>query len=425
MYRGRKMLQTKLKLGRSRMECVSNLSDKTNVNEEYKEAFRTKSYVEMWSQVHGQLEETSFNRLPSSSSIPNYHINLSEYLLKPRQETLDKIENLNFHHLLLDYFKAGLEACGLCELLLRSIHQTRVYYQKIRRVIKMSKRMQNFSDEQYCSVLLQELAGFALLKNPLSIISPVQFQEIHETNEDLYRKLTSKREKIKRQAKYKRISKQIGSLCLVISHTTLVIALLVLAFHSMIGIIAAPGLAACFFGIRKKKKSKSSSNQQGFKTSLVERLGAQIDISAKGIYILINDFDTISRLVRNLYDEIEHYKAIASMCIRNGKIEVLKEVVREFCMHDSSFLEQLKELEEHTKLCFHTINRSRGLVIQEIIDAQPHEDSDHGKIKAITLTLNAALQSSSAKNCPIVCVCKYTGPFTLWVFLNFEHLFLK
>ncbi|XVE56201.1 hypothetical protein DITRI_Ditri03aG0218700 [Diplodiscus trichospermus] len=336
---------------------------KTNVNEEYKEAFRTKSYVDMWSQVHGESEITSFDRLTSSSSVPDYHINLSEYLLKPRQETLDKIEGLNFDHLLLNYFGAGLEACNLCELILGSIHQTRVYYQKIRRVIKISKRMQEFSDEQqYCRVMLKELAGFALLKNPLSIISPVLFREIHETNMDLFHKLTSKREKIKRQAKSKRISKQIGSLCLVISHTTLVIVLLLLAFHSMIGIIAAPGLAACFFSTWKKK-SRSSG--------LLERLGAQLDISAKGIYILINDFDTISRLVWGLHDEIEHRKAMANMCIRNGKIEVLKEVVREFHLHDSSFLEQLKELEEHTKLCFHTINRSRKLVIQAIIDAQP------------------------------------------------------
>ncbi|XP_022769229.1 UPF0496 protein At1g20180-like [Durio zibethinus] len=364
MSRGKKMFQTKLKSGRSQMERGSN-----DVNEEYKEAFRTKSYVDMWSQVHGQMEITSFDRLPSSSSTLNYHINLSNYLLKPRQETLDKIGTLNFHHLLLDYFEAGLEACHLCELLLRSIYQTRVYYQKIRRVIKINKRMQDFSDEQ-CGVLLKEMARFALLKNPLSIISPVQFRKIHDTNLDLFRKLTSKREKVKREAKSKRMPKQIGSLCLVISHTTLVIALLVLAFHSMIGVLAAPGLAAWFFGVRKKRKSRPSSHQLGLKTSLLERLGAQLDISAKGIYILINDFDTISRLVWRLHDEIEHRKAMASMCIRNGKMEVLKEVVRELCMHDSSFQEQLKELEEHTKLCFHTINRSRGLVIQEIIDAQ-------------------------------------------------------
>ncbi|PPR93191.1 hypothetical protein GOBAR_AA27483 [Gossypium barbadense] len=279
---------TKITSGRSEMRRGSNLSDKTNVNEEYKEAFRTKSYVEMWSQVHGQFNQiTSFDRLPSTSSIPGHQKNLSEYLLKPRQETLDKIESLNVHHLLLDYFDAGLEACNLCELLLRSIHQTRVYYQKIRKVIKISKRVQDFSDEQ-CSVILKELQGFALLKNPLSIITPPQFRRIHENNLDLFRKLTSKREKIKRKAKSKKISKQIGSLCLVISNTTL----------------------------------------QGHNTSLLERLGEQLDISAKGIYILINDFDTISRLVWRLHDEIEHLKAIANMCIRNGKIEVLKEVIQ-------------------------------------------------------------------------------------------------
>lgn len=355
------------------MEPGNNLEDKANVNEEYKEAFRTKSYVEMWSQV-GQIEKTgNIDRLSSSSPNPNpnYQINLSEYLLKPRQETLDKIENLNFHHLLFDFFEAGLDACNLCELLLRSIHRTRVYYQKIKRVIEMSKKMQEFSDEQ-CGVIVKELAGFAVLKNPLSMIRPVKFREIHETNVELFRKLTSKREKIKRQAKCKKISKQVGSVCLVISHTTLVIALLVLAFHSIFGIIAAPGIATCFIAMKKKKKNKSrTSSGLNSTISLLERFGAQLDISAKGIYILINDFDTISRLVWRLHDEIEHRKTIASMCIRNnGKIEVVKELVREFCIHDSGFLEQLKELEEHTKLCFHTINRSRGQVIQEIIDAQ-------------------------------------------------------
>ncbi|KAK9026205.1 hypothetical protein V6N11_039050 [Hibiscus sabdariffa] len=357
----------KLRSGRTEMKHGSNLGDKTNVNEEYKEAFRTKSYVKMWNQVHG------FDRLPSTSTslTPNHRVHLSEFLLKLRQETLDKIGSLNVHRLLLEYFEAALEACNLCQLLLESIHQTRVYYQRIRKVIELSKRIQNFSDEQ-CSLVLKELTGFALLKNPLSIVTPLQFRNTHDNNLGLFRKLTSKREKIRRKAKFRRISKRIGSLCLVISNTALVIALLILVLHSMFGIIVAPGLAAAWFVcIRKKKKTGWSSHQQGLNTSLVERLGEQLDISAKGIYILINDFDTISRLAWRLHDEIEHRKSVANMCIKNGKTEVLKEVVREFCMLDSSFLEQLKELEEQTKLCFHTINRSRQRVIEEIVDSQP------------------------------------------------------
>ncbi|KAL4278621.1 hypothetical protein GQ457_03G037920 [Hibiscus cannabinus] len=272
--------------------------------------------------------------------------------------------SLKFHHLLLDYFEAGLEGSNFCESLLRSIHQTRVHYQKITSVIMISKRIQDVYDEQ-CSVIIhEELAAFAVLKNPFAIFSPELFRVIHEANQDLFHKLTSAREKLKRQAKFRRISKKIGSLLLVISHTTCIIALLMLAFHSLIGMIAAPGLAACLFGTRKTKKSRSSCNhQQELKTGL-------LDSSAKGIYILINDFDTISRLVWRVQDEIEHRKAIADKCIKNGKVEVLKEVVRELRLHDSIFMEQLKELEEHTKLCFHTINRSRKLVLQEIVDAQ-------------------------------------------------------
>ncbi|KAK8585203.1 hypothetical protein V6N13_139138 [Hibiscus sabdariffa] len=41
--------------GRSKEECGggSYLEDKANVNEEYKEAFRTKSYKEMWTEFKG------------------------------------------------------------------------------------------------------------------------------------------------------------------------------------------------------------------------------------------------------------------------------------------------------------------------------------------------------------------------------------
>uniref|UniRef100_A0A175YNX8 Uncharacterized protein n=1 Tax=Daucus carota subsp. sativus TaxID=79200 RepID=A0A175YNX8_DAUCS len=75
----------------------------------------------------------------------------------------------------------------------------------------------------------------------------------------------------------------------------------------------------------------------------------------------------MSRLVMRLYDEIEHSKAMADMCVRNKKTGVLKEVVREFWIGETCLNEQLKELEEHINLCFLTINRSRRLVLQEVM----------------------------------------------------------
>lgn len=316
--------------GKSRNDRVHSLSTKLSVDQEYLEVFRTKSYEEMCDRVQGQLGRTNTSRLSSSSSLPIY-LDLSEYLLELRQETLkDIIGSLNFHYLLVDYFGASLQACNICELLLKGIHQTRSAYKNIRMVIKSSKRLTHgYSKEDKCRAILRELNALALLKNPLSIISPVQFRDIHDEYLVLLHRLTSKHKKIKRITKLKKM--------------------------------------VCLFGLCKKKMEPA---QGWIKTRLYnEGLGEQLDMAAKGVFIFINDFDTMSRMVRRLHDEVEHRKYVAGMCVRNGKCELAAEVVREFDAQDRSFLEQLEELEEHIYLCLLTINRSRGLVIQEIMEA--------------------------------------------------------
>jgi hypothetical protein len=133
---------------------------------------------------------------------------------------------------------------------------------------------------------------------------------------------------------------------------------------TVVGILAAPALIACSLGVSEKKMKVGCG---GLKTRLLEKHGEQIDVAARGVYILINDFDTMSRMIRRLHDEVERRQAAAAVCVKNGKREILKEVVREFHANESSFLEQIEELEEHIYLCFLTINRSRRLVFQEII----------------------------------------------------------
>ena len=154
-----------------------------------------------------------------------------------------------------------------------------------------------------------------------------------------------------------------------ISHSAIVITLLIVALHSILGVLVAPAmLGLCSLGLLRKKKKKAKRNMKNkSKTDpTLEKLGTQMDIAAKGMFIMINDLDTLSRLAGRLCDEIEHRKTVAAMCAKSGKIEVLKEALREFSGHEERFLEQLQELEEHLYLCFHTINRSRRLVFAQI-----------------------------------------------------------
>ncbi|KAH7853152.1 hypothetical protein Vadar_034013 [Vaccinium darrowii] len=93
-------------------------------------------------------------------------------------------------------------------------------------------------------------------------------------------------------------------------------------------------------------------------------------MAKKGIYILINDFDTMSRLVKRLEGEIEHFRVVSDVCVRNGKLEVVKKVAGELGNDQKGFLEQLKELKKQIYLCFLNINRSRRLVMEEIMVVQ-------------------------------------------------------
>ncbi|KAJ6731103.1 UPF0496 PROTEIN 3-RELATED [Salix viminalis] len=338
----------------------NSLSNKLNVNEEYKEAFRTKSYVEMWSKVQDQLRRTSIDGVDklastSSSSLP-FYLHLSDYLFEPhQQETLgEMMGSLKFHHLLVDYFEASSKACHICDLLLHCNQQTRGNYKRIRRVIKLSKRVQDSadcSDDKIRGAMFRELAAYASLENPLSMFfSTVKFHDFHDDNEVFLRGLTSEKRRVVRKAKFRRIFVRVGGGCLVISHTALLIALLVAAIHSMVGIVAAPGTNGLL----------------------------ALDLAAKGIYILINDFNTMSRLTRSLFDEVEHQKALAGMCVRSNKPELLKEVVKEFHIQDSCYLERLEELERHIYLCFHTMNRFRRLVMEEImVESNSSTADDH------------------------------------------------
>ncbi|KAF8112410.1 hypothetical protein N665_0064s0043 [Sinapis alba] len=385
MMKMKNLLSSRLKSSSSRQENSEkeyrrSLTSKLSVNEEYKEAFRTKSYLDIRTKAEDQLGLTFSSNLSSSPPSPSssdlsFHSHFTDYLLDPPQETLDALmQDSSFHNLLVNFFDFSSDACDVCESLLQCIQQIKINHVKIKRVIKFGKRVCNGgktaerSPEKLCALIFQELSRYALLKNPLyCIINQAQFRRVHDANSELLTRLTSKRRRIRRKARFFNFCKKLGGCSLVISHSAIVITLLIVALHSILGVLAAPAmLGLCSLGLLKKKKVKRNMENKSKTDTTLEKLGTQMDIAAKGMFIMINDLDTLSRLAGRLCDEIEHRKTVAAMCAKSGKIEVLKEALREFSGHEERFLEQLQELEEHLYLCFHTINRSRRLVFAQI-----------------------------------------------------------
>ncbi|CAN7021614.1 hypothetical protein IGI04_022668 [Brassica rapa subsp. trilocularis] len=364
----------------SEKECRRSLTCKLSVNEEYQEAFRTNSYLEIRTKAEDQLGITFSSKLsspspttsPSSSSDLSFHSHFTDYLLDPPQETLDALmQDTSFHYLLAKFFDFSSDACDVCESLLQCIQQIKINHMKLKRVIKIGKRVCNgaktpeCSRENLCALIFQELSRYALLKNPLyCIINETQFPRVNDANPDLLARLKSKRRRIRRKIRLFTFCKKLGSYSLVISHIAIVITLLTVALHSILGVLAAPALLGLCCLLRKKKIKRKMKNKSKTDTKL-EKLGAQMDIAAKGTFIMMNDLDTLSRLAGRLCDEIEHRKAVAAMCAKSGKVEVLKEALRVFNGHEERFSELLQELEEHLYLCCHTINISRRLVLAQ------------------------------------------------------------
>ncbi|RDX95663.1 UPF0496 protein, partial [Mucuna pruriens] len=315
-----------------------------NVNGEYLEAFRTKSYVEICKKAHGELGNAS----------TSFTMHLTEYLLEPGQEI---VANMKVHGLLVEYFEASLEACRSCDTILQAIHQTRLAYARVTNTIKLS---QTAPYNQSQNPIYTQLSSFVLQNNPLSIISPAEFRDIHDRYMVLLRTLISKRGKTQRTLTIKRFCNKVGGIGLIVSQSALLVALLVFAFHSVIGLVAVPCIASMFGLVMRKR----------FNTNSCMRLCEQLDVAAKGVYVLINELDTMSRMVKRLDDEVEHWREVADICVKNYKCEILNWVVKEFQDNESTFLDMLEELEDHIYLCFLTVNRSRRLVMQEITGKQ-------------------------------------------------------
>ncbi|KAK1362275.1 Single hybrid motif superfamily protein [Heracleum sosnowskyi] len=344
-------------------DCEDILVNKVDVNEEYKEAFRTTSFTEICSKVQDHLASKSM-QIPSNS-VPLY-LHLFGPFLEPGQGTLAHRMNEGFsvHPLLIDYFKITIEACNLCEILLQSIHQIRVNNSIIKAILNLRQKAldSTFSNIEQCHAMFQDLALFANIKNPISAMSLVEFHRMHISHTAFLHRLTIRCTEIQRRIKIKRCLKKMVGCTNIMAYARLTFTLIALTFHSIVKFVAAPAWFTCSFGFPKKQNKLVM-----IKASSGERIAAQLDVAAKGLYILINDFNTMSRLVMRLDDEIEHNKAMAYLCSRNGNIEVLKAVVREFRIEESCFNERLDELEEHIYLCFLTINRSKGLVMHELM----------------------------------------------------------
>lgn len=279
----------------------------TTIHEEYHRAVRTKSYADFC------------NKAQLLANHPSKIKRFSEFLLEPDQETIPSIlDSATFSNtpelknIMLTYFDISAEASHICSNLLKGINQVHSDYQFFQRALDIDDGDSLESFE----LIIIELSSFIISSDPFSNLENHDFKLIHDKHSSVLHHLKSMRKRVGRQIKH--LKRKIGGF----------------------------------------KFSGSGSS--------LSKVYDQLDIAAKGTYIMNRDFDTMSRLVARLQDEIEHSRAMVQFCLDRKEDRVSLQIVKELKKSDFGFRKHVEELEEHVYLCLVTINRARALVIKEM-----------------------------------------------------------
>ncbi|XP_073059935.1 UPF0496 protein At3g49070 [Primulina eburnea] len=311
-----------------------------DLREEYANAFRTESYNEFWMRVLSLNKGDHLTTLASVGStsadrLPSYRM-FVEQLLDPDQPNVARI--LGLTRTRKDdfslYFTVTAEASHLCGLLLKDLDHIRKEYQCIK----------NGS----CPKTNQFTRS-----NPFGPSAPSStcFRTVQDDCSNLLTQLESRRNETRSKIRFKKLKR--GAAVVLVALTASLIV--IVATHAFGILAAAPGIIAASFEL--------------ISVANMSRLSTQLDVAAKGTYILIRELDTIGRLVARLNNELEDVDSLMQLWLARGndRLQASAEVVSQLQKNEQIFIEQMDELEEHLYLGFMTINRVRNLVIQEIL----------------------------------------------------------
>ncbi|KAM7252973.1 hypothetical protein ACFE04_025591 [Oxalis oulophora] len=329
-----------------------------NVNEEYLSALRTKSYADFF---------TKAQLLVNQPSSPFSNHKFSEILLEPCQDNISSILESEIltqlpqvKVLMHKYFDISAEASKICGSLLRNINQTQSNCQFIHQALH---RIDDYCPAEKVEFITSELNSFIIENNPFANPNKQDFKLIHDKYSLFLNHLDSKRKKVARKIKLIKYLLKVTGVCTTAACGLVAITAIVIAAHTLAALLLAPVILS--FPI-KPLKIKQYFRFKSIRSGILRKIREQLDVAAKGTYIINRDFDTMSRLVSRLHDEVEYNKTMIQFLLDRREAKFSLQVVEELKKSNLGFKKQVEELEEHVYLCLVTINRARALVIKEM-----------------------------------------------------------
>nr|KYP43868.1 UPF0496 protein At1g20180 family [Cajanus cajan] len=261
---------------------------------------------------------------------------------------------------MLSYFEISAEVSLICSYVLKTINQVQCNYHFIERALDIMDGVDDSPEK--VKLIIFELNSFIFSNNPFSDLNNHDFKLISGKHSLVLHSLTSMRKRMGRKVKLMTYLKETSETCVKVACGLVPITTNVIATH----ILAAPTMGQTILGFPCTERLKRKLPHLRFSRKFLSKVCDQLDIASKGTYILNKDFDTTSRVVARLCDEIEHNRAMVQLCLDKKDDKFSLQIVKELKKSDAGFWRLVEELKEHVYLCLVNINQARCLLINEM-----------------------------------------------------------
>ncbi|ERN11477.1 UPF0496 protein At3g19330 [Amborella trichopoda] len=344
-----------------------------NLKREFTIATQTNSYNDIWTKIHSPTHVATHSELLQPG-----HDAIAEALHNAKPSS-SSAATLASH-----YFNVSEEASSLCLSLHSSTTCTFQLYSPLRQLLEIlphptldnnNSNHVHLSPPQLKFANRQFLAFHESFENPFPHPPVEPFSQLRQHFSNLRRDLDRNLHRTRRKLSFLRRTTRTAALCLV-GATLAVTATAIVLFTHVIGGATVMAAAAstgpsCFFSLLPANFAKTSFRMVRWRV-------AQLDTTAKGVYVLSSDLDTIERLVTRVHETVESDTALVRMGVERGENStvVVGEVVRQLRRSQPKLTQQLRDLEEHLCLCLATLNRARSQLLHQISLNAPSPSSN-------------------------------------------------
>ncbi|XP_023642279.1 UPF0496 protein At3g19250 isoform X2 [Capsella rubella] len=315
-----------------------------NLSHELTRAFQTPSHHDIRSRL-----------LEIDPTPENLELFLSQEL-KPNkesvQEALRDAKQTSLTQLVSTYFQHSENATRFCLNLYQNVHSARCHlYTPLSELFHGDPAI----DEFFCNLAFDVFLKLDTFENPFPSPDSHSFRDTKLCLNQLKDKLDTRLHKSNSRVRILHHATVGSALCLVTAVVAVAGSAAVIAYHALPTLVVVAGpLCSPYLPHSFKKKELTNISQ--------------LNAAAKGTFALNTDLDTIDRLVSRLHTGIKNDKLLILLGLERGRdvysIQVFAKQLRKSHVNHTH---QLKFLVDHICRWFTNVNKSRSLLLEEIL----------------------------------------------------------